>query len=139
MLVNVGSVWARRQAQGAGLTGVTASFLGLLLVRGLCPTCGDDQPRADALLRVIFLHVAPPLTRSSDAELVKLLFQVTGGTKSPTIGPRLTGRMAVCLSVQRLALGGCAAVLDTAAGAVAQSACFLVIAAAAVFSAGGWG
>lgn len=110
MLVNVGSVWARRQAQGAGLTGVTASFLGLLLVRGLCPTCGDDQPRADALLRVIFLHVAPPLTRSSDAELVKLLFQVTGGTKSPTIGPRVTGRMAVCLSVQRLALGGCAAV-----------------------------
>lgn len=110
MLVNVGSVWARRQAQGAGLTGVTASFLGLLLVRGLCPTCGDDQPRADALLWVIFLHVAPPLTRSSDAELVKLLFQVTGGTKSPTSGPRLTGRMAVCLSAQCLALGGCAAV-----------------------------
>lgn len=38
MLVNVGSAWVRRQAQGARLTGVTASFLGLPLVRGLCPT-----------------------------------------------------------------------------------------------------
>lgn len=50
MLVNVGSAWVCRQALGAGLTGVTASFLGLLLVWGLCPTCGDDQPRADRLL-----------------------------------------------------------------------------------------
>lgn len=32
MLVNVGSAWVHRQAQGAGLTGVTASFLGLPLV-----------------------------------------------------------------------------------------------------------
>lgn len=54
MLVNVGCAWVCRQAQGAGLTGVTASFLGLPLVRGLCPTCGDDQPWANGLLWVIF-------------------------------------------------------------------------------------
>lgn len=87
VLVNVGSAWVCRQARGAGLTGGTALFLGLPLVRGLCPTCGDDQPRANVLLWVnlffFLLRVAPPLTRSSDAEPAKLLFQVTGGAKSP--------------------------------------------------------
>lgn len=58
MLVNVGSAWVRRQARGAGLTGVTASFLGLPLVRGLCPTCGDNQPWADELLWVFFFYVS---------------------------------------------------------------------------------
>lgn len=38
MLADVGSLCVRRLAQGAGLMGVTALFLGLLLLSGLCPT-----------------------------------------------------------------------------------------------------
>ena len=70
----------------AGLTGVTTSFLGLPSVRGLCPTCGDNQPWAGGLLWVISLHAAPPLTCSSDVEPVKLLFQVAGGAESTAGG-----------------------------------------------------
>lgn len=51
LLVNAGSAWACEQAQGAGLTG--AALLGLLLVRGLCPTRGDNQPGATVLPWVV--------------------------------------------------------------------------------------
>lgn len=36
-------------------------------------------------------HLTPLLTRGSDAELAKLLIQVTRGTKSPASGRRPTG------------------------------------------------